>query len=81
MIRDAFNIKVEEIARYFGYSRMLVNDRCIFDNSTMFHLNNDFVITTFYLMFVSEKFPNDEFPLSIFVLFMGDVVLFVVCML
>ena len=58
MIRDAFNIQVEEIARYFGYSRMLVNDRCskrIFDNSTMFHLNNDFVITTFYLMFCIWK--------------------------
>ena len=30
MIRDAFNIKVEEIARYFGYSRMLVNDQTYF---------------------------------------------------
>ena len=62
MIRDVFNIQVEEIARYLGHSTMVVNDKCskiekkrILKNSTMSHLNIDFVITTFYLMFCIWK--------------------------
>ena len=59
MIRDAFNIQVEEIAIYLGHSKMVVNDNCskiklkriLKKNSTMSHVNIDFGITTFYLMF------------------------------
>ena len=54
MILDVFNIQFLEIARHLGHSTMAVNDNCsikrIFKNSTVFHINIDFVVTTLYII-------------------------------